>query len=361
MNRKQLIFLLAVMAILGGAGLVLLNQKKESWAAGEAKMGDKVLPNFPFNDVAAIYIKGETELHVTRTNGLWRVAERDDYPANFHQISDLLIKIRDLKVVQSELIGPSQRGRVDLNEPRSGPDGGTLIEFKDEHGKTLASLLAGKKHARQQNEAAPLGDHGAYDGRYILLPNDPKNVLLISDDLASVTPHPEQWISRDFFKPERIKSIALASTNADSSWKFGRETETSLWSLADAKPGETLNTNYPTPFARMLGYASFADVMPKSAAIAAGLDQPLTLTVETFDHFIYTLKISAKGPDDERFMTVTVTAHILAGQSADETKKLQEKLSKEQALAPWVYVVNSWIEPLLQNRARLTSGQTAGE
>ena len=91
MNRKQLILLLLVLAIIGGAGLVLLNRNKESWAEPEAKMGEKVLPNFQPNAVAAIHIKGGSDLNLVHKNDIWRVQERDDYPANFHQISDMLI------------------------------------------------------------------------------------------------------------------------------------------------------------------------------------------------------------------------------------------------------------------------------
>src|SRR5882757_876515 len=106
MNRKQLLLLLVVLAIVGSAGLVLLHRTRASWNVLEARMGDKVLPNFRFNDVAAIHIKGSSELNVVRKNGTWRVWERGDYPADFHLVSDILIKIRDLKVVQAETVGP---------------------------------------------------------------------------------------------------------------------------------------------------------------------------------------------------------------------------------------------------------------
>ncbi|HZQ48409.1 MAG TPA: hypothetical protein VFC07_15435, partial [Verrucomicrobiae bacterium] len=137
MNRKQLILLLAALAIVGGAGLVLLNKKKESWSVPEARMGDKVLPNFRYNDVAAIHIKGASDVNVVRANDVWRVRERSDYPANFHQISDVLIKMRELKVVQSETVDPSELSRVELDEPGKGPGSGTLVEFKDVQGKVI--------------------------------------------------------------------------------------------------------------------------------------------------------------------------------------------------------------------------------
>src|SRR6184192_199170 len=117
MNRNQFILVLVALAVLGGAGLVLVHHNQQSWNVRDAKMGDKVLPNFKLKEVAAIHIKGRSDLNIIHENGFWRVRERGDYPASFNQIGALLTKIRDLKVVQSETIGPSQRASLDLDPP----------------------------------------------------------------------------------------------------------------------------------------------------------------------------------------------------------------------------------------------------
>jgi Domain of unknown function (DUF4340) len=378
MNRKQLILLLVVLAVIGGAGLVLLNQHKESWAVHEAKMGDKVLPNFQPNDVAAIHIKGGADLNIVREKDVWRVKERGDYLANFGQISDLLIKLRDLKIVEAETVGSSDLARVNLDEPGKGVDSGTLVEFKDGQGKVLASLLLGKKHMRQQNESSPARLVGGDpDGRYILLPGDPKDVLLISDALNSLQPNPRQWLNKDFFKVGKMKSISLASTNAANSWKLTRETESSPWVLIDGKPGEVLDTKKISPIVNALNLPMFVDVASTNASGNSGWDKPMVVTIETFDHFAYALKVGAKGGGEDSYrMTVAVTADIpmervsgkdelpdekkkLDKEFQDNNRKLQDKLKQEQALAPWVYVVNSWImDPMLHDRAQILQGNT---
>ncbi len=354
MNRKQLLFLLLAMAVIGGAGLVLLKRNRESWAVPVAKMGDKVLPNFEPNAVAAIHIKGASDLNLVHKNDVWRVQERNDYPANFHQISDLLIKLKDLKVVEAETVEPSQLARVNLDEPGKGSSSGTLVEFKDGQGKTLAALLLGKKHMRELS-SSPFAS-GTADGRYILLPDDPKDVLLISDALSSLQPNPQPWLSRDFFKAEKVKSVSMTATNAANSWKLARETESSPWVLVDIRPGEVLDTNKAALAVKSLGYPAFADIASNTAPAETGLDKPVVEAVETFDHFSYTLKIGAKSPVGNYYVTVAVTAEIPTADSAgkDETKKLQNKLKQEQALAPWVYLVGSWImDPLMRDRAQL--------
>ncbi len=382
MNRKQFLVVLLALAIVGGAGLVLIKRNQQSWAIHEVKVGDKVLPNFKINDVATIHVRGSADFNVVRTNGLWRVRERNDYPAEFGLISDLLLKIRDLKVVQSDIIGSSQRGRLGLNVPGAQTNCGTLIEFKDRQGNVLAALLAGKRHARPQNDSEPLGIHGFFDGRYVLLPSDPQNVLLISDELAAAGPDPGSWLKKDFFKVENVKLVSLMSTNPAECWEISRESEKAPWTLANVSSGERLDPKAAADISEILAFPTFDDVVPKSAAPAeVGLEKPTVVTVMT-DDLAYTLKVGARGPDGNRPMTVSVAASIpterpvAAGERPEDKERLdqefrernnrlREKVSREQALASWVFAVNTWIDLVVRDRSRLlekkgvTSDQTA--
>src|SRR5436309_15220633 len=98
MNRKQFIFTLVVLAVIGSAGLIVVNRHKESWNVREAKVGEQLLPNFRPNDVAAIHITGVSDLNIENKDGLWQVRERGAYPANYEQIKALLVRIRDIKI-----------------------------------------------------------------------------------------------------------------------------------------------------------------------------------------------------------------------------------------------------------------------
>jgi hypothetical protein len=349
MNRKQLLLLLVVLLVIGGAGVVLMKRNKESWTLPDSRMGDKVLPNFQLNEVAAIHIQGDTSLDLVRKNDVWRVQERADYPANFHQISDALIKVRDLKVVQSEPVSASELAQVNLEAPGKGAGSGMLVEFKDGQGKVLDSLILGKMHLREGG-SSPF-NNGSPDGRYVLLPGDPKNALLISEPLSSFVPRPEHWVSKDFIKMEKIKTISTTSANIANAWKVSRETESSPWALDAAKPGETLDTNFVSTVARMLAYCTFMDVLTGPAPADSGLDQPKLVTIETFDHFTYTLKIGSKMPEENYYMKVAVASDLPMEKMATN---LQDKLKQEQAFAPWVYAVSSGIVvPLLRDRARI--------
>src|SRR5438046_2221095 len=139
MNRKQLAIVIVLGVALGALGLYVSRRKAASFqSSGEGGAGKKLLPDFPINDVARIQIKqGTNELNLAQQNDNWTVRERYGYPANFQEIGDFLRKIWELKVVQTEQVGPSQYSKLELLEPAkaTGTNSGTLIEFKDKSDK----------------------------------------------------------------------------------------------------------------------------------------------------------------------------------------------------------------------------------
>src|SRR6476469_9953447 len=104
MNSKQLSILVALAIVLGGLGFWAANHRQESWHESSSSLGQKLLPNLPVNDVTAIHIKssGQSsgELNLVKKDDSWRVQERGDYPANYGEISDFILKAADLKIVQ---------------------------------------------------------------------------------------------------------------------------------------------------------------------------------------------------------------------------------------------------------------------
>ncbi len=164
MNRKQFIILLALVAVVGAAGLIVHQRGNASWQSAGQTIGQKLLPDLPVNDIAQIVIQsGTNELTLSRSNDLWRVGQRNDYPADFSQISQLLLKFADLKSAQNQEVDASQLGRFDLLPPGAATNSGTLIVFKDAAGKTLNSVLLGKSHTKKapaNSQPAGMGDAG---------------------------------------------------------------------------------------------------------------------------------------------------------------------------------------------------------
>ncbi len=373
MNRKQLAILLVLVIVLGGAGLVLRKKQSASWTGGDQSIGKKPLSDLAINDVTHISLKQDTnELNLVKKDDLWRVRERHDYPANYSEISDFLLKVRDLKIVQSEKAGPSQLPRLALASG-SGPNSALVVDFKGQNEKPLQSLLLGKKHMKKGDRSAQfgdMGDEGWPDGRYVKVGSNSANVALISDALANIEPKPDQWLNKDFFKIEKVRSIAVAFPIATNSWKLTRDTESAEWKLADAKPGEQLDSSKASGVANPLSSPSFTDVMASSKPEETGLAKPTVVTADTFDNFTYTLKVGQKTNDNFPFaMTVTgqPPKERVAGKDEkpedkakldkefkETQKKLEEKLSQEKDYEKWVYLVSTWtVDPLLKERSQL--------
>jgi hypothetical protein len=379
MNRKQLIILVVLVVALGIAGKVLYQRNQSSWQGGGRQGAAlKLMGDLPINDVAAIVIKGGTnELDLVKKDNLWRVKERDDYPANFSEISGFLLKAVDLKAAQTEEIGPSQLGRYKLLPPGPATNTAVLVELRDQNGKVIKSLLLGKTHMRKsEGRPSPMGEMGDNegwpDGRYVMVGTGAKTVAVISDPLSNLEAKPEAWLNKDFFKVEKIRSIAVAYPVPTNSWKVTRDTETgSDWKLAGAKPEEKLDSAKTSNFSYALSSPSFTDVMPPNTKPEqTGLDKPTVITLDTFDNFTYTVKVGQK-TNDNMPMVVAITAQIpkertpgkdekaedkarLDKEFKDKQKKLEDKLSQEQAYEKWVYLVSNWtVDSLLKERAQL--------
>jgi hypothetical protein len=373
MNRNQFSLLLFLVVVLGIAGLVVYNRQNDVSKSGDPDIGKKLLPNLPVNDIGSISVKqGTNQLDLAKKDGTWRVRQRNDYPANYSEISDFLIKASDLKVVQSEKVGPSQLGRLEL-VPGQGTNAALELAFKDQNDKPIRSLLLGKKHVQKSKTPSPYGDTGEGgwpDGRYVKVGANSETVAVISDPLSNVEPKPEQWLNKDFFKVEKVRSVAVAFAEPTNSWKLSRETETGEWKLADAKPQEQLDSSKTASVSNPLSSPSFTDVDAASKPEQLGLDKPTVVTLDTFDNFTYTLKVGQK-TNDNYPLIVAVMAQLpkerapakdekaedkdkLDKQFKEQQKKLEEKLAQEQAFQNWTYLVSSWtLDPLLKNRSQL--------
>ncbi len=375
MNRKQITILLITVVVLGAAGLVVYNKQNAGTKDADPSLGKKLLPNLPVNDVAHIAIKQATnELNLVKKDDLWRVSERNGYPANYSEISDLLLKLRDLKIAQTEKVGVSQLARLSL-VPGQGSNAAVVVDFKGQNEKQLATLSLGKKHMRKSNRSSPMGDMGGFgdegwpDGRYVKV-NNSDTVALISDALTTLEPKPEQWLNKDFFRVDKVRSLALTSPTPTNSWKLTRDTETAEWKLADAKTGEQLDSAKTGSLANSLSSPTFSDVAPAAKAEQFGLNKPTVLNLDTFDNFSYTLKVGVKTNDNYPVL-MTVSADLPKERTAgkdekpedktrldkefkDKQQKLQEKLDQEKPCEKWVYLVSSWtLETLLKDRNQL--------
>ncbi|MFN0068244.1 MAG: DUF4340 domain-containing protein [Limisphaerales bacterium] len=377
MNRNQILLLVGLGVILGGLGYYFTSSRRASFDTGrDVREGQKLLGNFPVNDVVRVVLRSrDGDVTLYRTNGLWVVADRAGYPAAFTQVADLLRKLWDLRAVQTQQVGQSQWGRLDLLAPvKDGPtNSATLIELLDKEGRPVRSLLLGKQQMRDTG-----GQFGGFPvGRWLALPDNKENVFVTSESFSEVEPKPENWLNKDFFKVEKLVGIQLVSTNADASWSLLRTNDAAEWTLADARSGEQLDNAKVSGLNWAFSSPSFTDVHAKDdAAVKDAFAAPTVLQLATADGFRYELKVGAQPDADSYWLAVAAAAELPAQRAApaDEAPeakeaaekawkeaqdKLKAKLKQEQALAGWVFKSPKWtVDSVLKDRSALLATNT---
>ena len=368
MKARQLVIVLVVLLALGGVALVLYSRNASSWRQSATVTEGKML-NFSLNDVAHLTIKGSgAELNLVKKADIWTVAERFDYPADFNQVSGLVRKLWELRPAQDVKVGPSQLGRLELVEPGKDSGNSMLFDVKGQDGKPLARLLVGKKQMRESEQSA-VGMAAA--GRYAMPMDGSNRVFLLSETFDSIQIKPERWLNRDFIKVENPKLVAVAGTAPDMRWTLSRDTTSTAWKLADAKPGEELDAAKASGAASLFANASFTDVLDqKTPPAETGLDNPSTLRIETFDGFVYELRIG-KAMAENYPVRVIVNAQLaeqrvpgqdekpedtasLDQQFQTKQKELMDKLAREKKLEAWSYLIpKGTIDQLLKSRSNL--------
>lgn len=395
MTRKQVTILLVLVVALGSAGWFIHHRGQASFEGAGRSDRLKLLPAFPYNSVTQISIKqGTNEVNLVKKD-IWRLRERSDYPANYSDLSKFLLKLPELNA-QRQQAGPSQLPRLQLATGQ-GSNSPVVVDLKDKDGKSINSLLLGKTQMKKSNNPSPMGDmgdEGFPTGRWVKLASESDTVAFIGDPLDTIAPKPEQWLNKDFFKVDKLKSVSVTYPVASNSFKVFRETENAAdWKLADAKPGEQLDPAKTSSF--NYGFnPSFSDVLPGEASPQqTGLDNPTVVSLATFDGFIYTLKVGAKTNENypmtlaispppivesatnianaelERLTAEVIAQQVKPGTNAGLTpdmkeqlqkkidearKKSLDKLTQERAFEKWTYLVSYYtLESVLKERAQL--------
>jgi hypothetical protein len=366
MNRKQFLIMLVAVVILGGAGLAVFWQELSGYKASGAKIGAKVLPDLKAADAAEIRLKDDkSEITLVSKNGSWSVKERGGYPADVGEISELLAKLVEAKIVQSESVGESLYPRLNLGEPGKGEGTGTLLELKDKAGKSIAKLIFGKVSLKKDpGNPLPNAIDGVPAGRYMIAPGKIQSVVVVSDPFANVETKAGRWLAKNFFKADRIRTLTVGEGAAQ--WKITRELEYSQWRFA-AGAGQ-LDPSAAVGAVNALGQLAFSDV--STDAKVEG-EKVTTIVAETFDNLTYTIKVAKQKTGDDYLFNFVLTGEPPKtrtpekDEKPDEIKRRAEEYEKtlkvlearsqfEKILGQWVYVMpGKSLEPLLKDRAQM--------
>ena len=378
MNRKQFLWLMLVVLLLGGVSIALFWQDITLYRDSGAKIGARLMPELKISDVAKLRLQdADKEVTLALKDKVWRVEQRGGYPADFAEISGLILKLLDVKVVQTETVGASLHPRLNLLAPdkaakdkgandKGAKEGtGTLMELSDASGKVLVSLVLGKVSLKKDPmNPLPNAKDGVPAGRHVLVAGRGDSVAVVSDPLEKAVTAPGAWVAKDFFKADRIRTLQLAGEGA-SSWKIARDEEWGQWKFVAG--GGQLHPSAAVTATNALGSLAFSDVVIDDKA---GAGKAAVLTAETFDNLTYTVKLAplANGDFVLRYTVAGTPPKTRKPEAkekpedvakldkdfADNLQRLEARVMLEQARSQWAYVVpGKMAAPMLMKREQM--------
>lgn len=337
MNARVAAILVVLLAVLGGGALLYQQQERARRPENVAALGRVLLKDLKAADIAAIKIaEPSATLTVQRKDERWVIAERADFTADVSKVREFVLKVIGLKIGQSEPLGEKDRARLNLDTS------GTRIEFRDSGGKSIGTLIVGRKYFKREVENP---DKAIPDGRFVALPEAASTAYLVADPLTQATVKTAEWIDRGSFQVEKVKTLEVRYPGGES-WRIERAADNAEWKLSGARPGEKLDISRANAASYSLSLLELADVAPEDAKTdtkMSGLDKPIAIAATTLEGASYAIKVGRLAGDN---YYVTFTASGLKPDAKDAARAKQ--------LSPHVLLIpKSKLEDTLKKRSEL--------
>jgi len=354
LNARVAAILVVLLAVLGGSAIVYQQQERARRPSNAASLGQVLLKDLKAADIASIRIaEAKNVLTLERKDERWTLAERGGFPADFAKVREFVLKAIELKAGQSEPLGEKDRARLNLDQS------GTLLEFRGADGKPLRSLLVGKKYFKREVENP---DKALGDGRFVLLPGDPKIVYIVADPLLQATAKSSEWVDRASFQVEKVKTLEVKFPDGGG-YRIERNGDNADWKLAGLKPGEKLEVTKANAASYVLGTLELADVLPKDTK-DTGLDKPVEIKATTLDGLSYDIRVG-KLRGDNYFVTFASSGSVKPDpkdKDAERIKKLEERQPREKMLQNYVLLVpKNRLEDTLKKRPEFLEKREGGK
>ncbi len=259
-------------------------------------------PFFPgltdhINDLGEVAIATKTgTFHIRMNQGLWRIAEKDGFPADAAQVRAVATGMADLTMLEPKTARADWLNFVNLGAPDKGGDG-VDVKLTDARGNAMAEVVVGKS----QGAADDLGRTELYVRR----PNENQS-WLARGNLAPKA-NAGDWLDKNVINiaRDRIKGASVTPPTGPA-YTLGRDNKDQMdFKILDMPAGRQLafDGSPDGVGSAILGF-DFDDV-----AKADGFDfskAPQSVT-HTFDGLDVTVKVAKKGMDNWASITVAGT------------------------------------------------------
>ncbi|MGI9372253.1 MAG: hypothetical protein ACR2OJ_07130, partial [Hyphomicrobiales bacterium] len=133
----------AIIAVIAaGASYLSQNTFEEADASGAL-----ILPEIvsKAGDIVAMDVTSDGEtLKLARVGKDWKLASRDDYPADLSRVRDVVIALSQMRKLEAKTANPDKYTLLNLEDPSKGGAGSSQVTFLDDKGDQVASIILGK-------------------------------------------------------------------------------------------------------------------------------------------------------------------------------------------------------------------------
>jgi hypothetical protein len=261
---------------------------------------------------------------------VWRVAERDGWPADMRKLAETLFALSDLTYVEPKTADPARYARLEIEDPAQDGARARRVTVTGPGGETLADLIAGRR-------TFDLSAGTTTRGLYIRKPGEARGWLAagglgVSDDAQS-------WLQSDLLAiaPERLYRVAVVHRDGDRVEIVRADDGDGF--VAPGLGAEPQSPRDLTNVAGALENLDLADV-GRLSDIAFDGGNTVETTAETLDGLVLTFTILTEARDDpdakpRRWARIAARADGGADTAVrDEAQALSEKTDGRVFLLP---------------------------
>ena len=219
MNKKTLLILLVVLAVLAGVGRSILTDRPDDSVQNDA-MGTVIFKRLPANEIASIIMdRPDDSVMLAKEKGVWVVQNRFGYPADFSKITDLIRKLKQTKVGRNFPASESVSKRLSLISPTdkgaAREEKATRIQMKDKGETLMVDILLGNTRKREEK--------GVPDSQFVMLAGG-TDIYLVDQIFSAFDTDASSWLQKNPINvtQEDIQKIACVGPDGTLRYSFER-------------------------------------------------------------------------------------------------------------------------------------------
>ena len=360
MKPKTLVILLVILAVLAGAGALLIHSGDTG--SNSEEMGMTLLEKLPVNDIASVVIETPSSVvSLKKGDNRWIVEERFGYPADFARLSEVVRTLKEAKVgrkfdASEEILKRLSIKYPDADAPKE--EKGTRVRMRDAKGNSLLDLVLGKTRARYPEKGPP-------DGQYVRVGDVPQ-IYLIDKILSSFETGPAEWLEKSPVKVDAAEIQRITCTGpgeASVRYAFERPAKGKDFELIEPGTHSSIKKSSLNRLSNALSSLKIADVEPSLASPeSSGKDASVRVDYALFDGRVYQvytgkacsasvpcrirLEVGSQPPEPPKGEgepgAATDDKAATAGAKSEEPTAAVSAINENERLTPWVFTIPEW-------------------